>query len=51
VDGWTLGPAGFVACGSFRASDSTMRRMNGHGSIVLVLVVTVVGVLLSLFWV
>ena len=34
VDGCTPVPAGFVACGSFRASDSTINRTNAHGSIV-----------------
>lgn len=35
VDGWTPEPAGLVARGSFRARDSTIRRTNGHGSIVI----------------
>ena len=35
VEGCTPEPAGLVACGSFRASDSTMSRTNGHGSILL----------------
>ena len=34
VDGCTPVPAGFVACGSLRASDSTINRTNAHGSIV-----------------
>lgn len=33
VDEWTPGPAGLVACGSFRAKESTLSRTNGHGSI------------------
>ncbi len=35
VEGCTPVPAGFVACGSFNASDSTVNRTNGHGSIVI----------------
>lgn len=42
VDGWTPEPAGLVACESFRASDSTLKRTNGQGSIAIVSVLVLV---------
>lgn len=33
AEGWTPEPADLVAEGSLRANDSTIKRTNGHGSI------------------